>query len=141
MTTTAPPTTRRQRDQASRSRGHRITRHTASPETIGHITALVAGIRPDWDPGLVKIVLHSHAGQVAAEDLAVAAIRAAGNLDLPTPKAIGWRGIHWDGAETLPREVAPRERCGVCGKTEPACYSTRPGVDDDHRFEPVAVTR
>lgn len=116
-----------------------VTAYHATADTISHLVALVAQARPDWDSGLVRIVLHSHADQVTGNDLAVAALRCAANPDMPTPKAIGWRGPHWDGLATMPVEVAPRERCSVCGKTEPRCYSVRPGLDDDHVFDPVPL--
>lgn len=108
---------------------------TASAETIDHITALVAEVRPSWDPYLVKAILLAHRGQVNGSDLAIAALRAARDENLPSPKSIGWRGKHWDGLEPPP-EIAAPDRCDVCGKTEPRCYSTRVGVDDDHAFEP-----
>lgn len=110
----------------------------ASVTDLGMIAALVASIRPDWPGAVIASVLQSHAHQVHAADLAVAAIRAAQNPELRTPKAIGWRGPHWDGAKTTPQHHEPRERCGVCGKTEPRCVMERPGRDDDHAFEPVA---
>lgn len=112
-----------------------LTRHTASTEDIAHITALVANVRPDWDAGLVRLVLLSHRDQVDAADLAVATIRAAQNPDYRTPKSIGWRGPHWDGSTTRPPAVVERERCTVCGKVESRCYGDRPGRDDDHEFE------
>lgn len=114
-----------------------ITRHELSLESVNHLVALVEQVRPDWDPTLVRIVLLNHRTSVDAADLAIAAVRAARNLDLPTPKAIGWRGPHWDGAITLPPEIAPRERCSTCGLAEERCYSQRPGIDDDHRFVPL----
>lgn len=112
-----------------------IDRHAASVDDVGHIAALVANIRPDWDPGLVRVVLLSHRDQVDGADLAVAAIRAARNLNFRTPKSIGWRGPHWRDLDTQPIAVArDTRRCGICGKTEPRCYSERVGPDD-HEFE------
>lgn len=110
--------------------------YTAGHENVRHIAALVCEARPQWDPGLVQVVLLSHVGQVDGSDLAVAAIRAACNPDLPTPKAIGWRGPHWDGLATTPPHVTTGPRCSVCGKVEPRCYGERPGPDD-HAFDPV----
>lgn len=114
-----------------------LTHFTAGLDTVEHIAALVATIRPSWDPGLVKVVLHSHAQVVNGADLAIAALRCAADERMPYPKSIGWRGPHWDGLETMPLDIAPQQRCGVCGKVEPRCYSDRPGLDDDHAFEPV----
>lgn len=113
--------------------------YTAGPEAISSITALVVQARPEWDAGLVTVVLHSHAQHVDGSDLAVAAIRAARNPDLPGPKAIGWRGPHWRDLATKPVELRDPTRCTVCGKPEPQCYSHRPGIDDDHTFEPVTT--
>ena len=111
--------------------------YTAGPETIDHIAALVAQERPAWDRMTVRVVLHSITTQVDGTDLAVAALRAAKDERLPGPKAIAWRGKHWIGLDTTPPDAAPRAKCGVCGKTEPRCYSERPGIDDDHAFEPA----
>jgi hypothetical protein len=113
-----------------------LTHFTASLETIDHIVKLVETIRPGWDPGLVRVVLHSHANHVAGADLAIAALRCAADESMPYPKSIGWRGPHWDGLDTMPLDVAPLERCDTCGKVEPRCYSERVGIDDDHAFEP-----
>jgi hypothetical protein len=105
-----------------------------SPITLAAVAQLVAAIRPDWPPHLVTAVLHSHASQVHLGDLAVAAIRAAQNPAFRSPRTIGWRGPHWDGAKTVPLEVARPDRCDVCSKPEPRCLTERPGADDDHVF-------
>jgi hypothetical protein len=110
--------------------------YNAGTDTVSHISALVCAARPDWDEWLVRAVLMSHAMQVDGNDLAIAALRAARNPDLPGPKAIGWRGPHWDGLTTKPPTIADPARCASCGKTEPFCYSRRVG-DDDHVFETV----
>lgn len=115
--------------------------YTARHETIDHIAALVWQERPEWDESLIKIVLHSHASIVDGTDLTIAALRCAQNRDYPTPKAIGWRGPHWRGLDTMPLEVRFPDTCTTCGKPEPRCYSERPGPRtgpnaDDHRFIP-----
>lgn len=133
-------TTRNRTRQRPRVSPPALTHFTAGLETIEHIAALVTAIRPSWEPGLVKLVLHSHTGVVNGADLAIAALRCAANEDMPYPKSIGWRGPHWDGLETMPLDVAPLDRCDVCGKTEPRCYSERIGIDDDHAFEPRRAT-
>lgn len=111
----------------------------ASTETLDHIAALVNQARPDWDAMLVRVILQGHAHQVDGNDLAIAALRAAANLDLPRPAAIGWRGPHWRDLATVPPEAERPKRCNVCGKTEPRCYTERPGRDDDHAFEAVSA--
>lgn len=111
-----------------------MSRYTATQDTLDHIAALVEQVRPEWEPSLVKIVLRHHCSLVDGNDLAIAALRAAANLDLPNPKAIGWRGKHWDGLDTVPLEVKSPDRCDTCGKPEPRCWSERPGRDDDHVF-------
>ena len=111
--------------------------HQASSEDLHSIAQLVSHIRPDWPRAIVESVLQAHAHQVHAGDLAVAAIRAAQNVEYHTPKTIGWRGHHWDGAVTKPNEVQ-LHRCLVCGKREDRCAMERPGRDDDHAFEPTA---
>lgn len=113
-----------------------MARYTASNETCSYIAALVEQQRPDWDAGLVKVILLQHAPLVDGTDLAIAALRASLDLNLPGPKAIGWRGPHWRDLETCPPEAARPKRCGVCGRLEPQCYTVRHG-DDDHRFEPT----
>lgn len=111
-------------------------RYGATLDTLDHIAALVYQQRPGWDPGLVKIVLRDLAPTVDGSDLAVAAIRAAMNDDLPGPKSIAWRGPHWRDLRTLPPDVKRKEWCAVCGRPENVCYSARHG-DDDHAFEPT----
>lgn len=110
--------------------------YNAGPETVEHIAYLVHAERPEWDVYLVRGVLLGHAMQVDGTDLALAAIRAARNHDLPGPKAIGWRGKHWDGLGSKPPEISDPARCTTCGKTEPRCWDQRPG-DDDHDFVSV----
>lgn len=114
-----------------------MTSYNAGTDTINHIADLVFAARPQWDTWLVRAVLQGHALQVDATDLAIAALRCAKNPDMPGPKAIGWRGPHWDGLATTPPNIAATERCAICGKPEPQCYSRRPGLDDDHIFETV----
>lgn len=109
--------------------------YTATPETIEHIVLLVEHARPEWEPALVRIILNNLASQVDGSALAVAAIRAANDPDMPSPKAIGWRGKHWEGLWSAPPEVQGGPRCDVCEKTEARCYGERPGPDD-HVFTP-----
>lgn len=108
----------------------------ASDEFLTWLSGLVCEIRPDWDWGLVRVVLVSHRRAVSAGDLAVAVLRGAQDPRVPSPKALMWRGPHWDGLATRPESAQPRRRCGVCGKTEDRCHLDRPGPDD-HPFEPV----
>lgn len=110
--------------------------YIASGDTIDRLTYLVVAERPEWDEWVVRSVLHSHKMQVDGTDLAIASMRAAKNRNYLTPKAIGWRGPHWDGLDTKPVEAQHRDRCGVCGRYEPQCAAIRPG-GDDHLFEPV----
>lgn len=109
---------------------------TATPFTLDCIAELVVMVRPSWDQTIVRAVLMGHASKVDGADLAIAALRCATNLDFHTPKAIGWRGPHWDGLTTTPPEVQHAPRCQVCHKPEPRCYGERPGIGDDHVFEP-----
>lgn len=109
--------------------------HHASRSEVDHLALLIIGLRPEWDEGLVRVVLLSHRDQCDASDLAIAALRAARNPDCPHPKWLGHRGPWWDVAITTPVYVKPTERCQICNKTEPDCYSQRPGAGDDHRFE------
>jgi hypothetical protein len=111
--------------------------YTAQTETVKHLAALVIQARPEWDLWLVEVVLLNHADQVDGTDLAIAALRCAKNPGYPTPKAIGWRGPHWDGLETMPAEVKRPDRCYTCGKPEPLCYGVRL-ADDTHLFETIA---
>lgn len=113
-------------------------RYQATTDTIDHIAALVFQVRPGWDPSLVRVVLHSHTAHVDGNDLAIAALRAAHDPNLPTPKAIGWRGPHWRDLDTKPPEVTDSVWCGICRKPEHRCVTERVGVDDDHAFEPTA---
>lgn len=107
---------------------------TANPADLQAIARLAHSTRPDWPEAAILTVLQSHAAQVHLADLTVAAMRAAQRPEFRTPRAIGWRGPHWDGAKTMPLEVAAKDRCDTCGKTEPRCLTERPGQDDDHVF-------
>ncbi len=108
----------------------------AAPDLLGPLVATLVALRPDWEPGLVRIVLHGNERHVDAADLVVAAVRCAAAPSRLPPKAIGWRGPHWAGLATTPPAAAPRARCGVCGKTEDRCALER-WADDDHTFEPT----
>lgn len=110
--------------------------YTATADTLNHVAYLVHQKRPSWDVLTVRVVLHSHAHEVDGNDLAIAALRAAADDRLPTPKAIGWRGPHWRDLKTCPPEAKRQPVCGVCRKVESKCYD-RKGLDDDHAFEPV----
>lgn len=117
--------------------------HPASDAMVNHIAALVHDARPDWELTLLRIILSAHRSQCAGADLAIAALRAAQNPNLLTPKAIGWRGAHWEGLATRPVEAESSARCGECGKPESRCYTERPGPDD-HVFyaaHPLVKTR
>jgi len=111
--------------------------YTASTETVDHLVALVHEARPDWDSNVVRVVLLSHRDQVDGTDLAVAALRAARDASLHTPKVIGWRGKHWDGLDTQPIDARAWTWCAICMKPEPRCVMERFG-DDDHEHEPMA---
>lgn len=110
----------------------------AGTDTITALATLVYAERPDWDEWIVRAVLSSHSLQVAGTDLAIAALRCARDRNMPGPKAIGWRGPHWEGLETKPPHLLTGPRCDVCGKLEAACYGERPGKDDDHQFTPAS---
>jgi hypothetical protein len=113
--------------------------YTATRDELEHIAALVHQERPQWDSTVVMLVLTAHVGQVDGTDLAIAALRCAKNSDYPTPKAIGWRGPHWRGLDTVPPAAQFRPRCKICSRTEPECYAVRPGKGDDHTFTPRDV--
>lgn len=110
--------------------------HRLTGSDIIALQQLLFEIRPDWDTGMVAAVLLAHRDQVHAVDLEIAALRAAKNPNYQTPKAIGWRGPHWDHAKRKPGNPSEAYRCGICGKPEPRCLSDRHG-DDDHPFEPT----
>lgn len=114
--------------------------YTATHDTLARIADLVHEERPEWDATVVRLVLVAHASTVTGTDLAIAALRAAANPDLPKPAAIGWRGPHWEGLATAPAGHQAGPRCDVCGKREPQCYGQRPGRDDDHAFSPRAAS-
>lgn len=105
--------------------------------TLDAITHLVHEARPSWPPTVILAVLEAHAHHLDSTDLAIAALRAAKNPAYHSPKTIGWRGPHWDGLGTMPSGMMTSRRCGVCGRFEDQCLTTRIGRDDDHEFEPV----
>lgn len=106
------------------------------PDTAHAVAELVHAERPDWPIGVVLSVLESHAPAYTGSDLAVAAIRCAQDPASPGPKSIGWPGPHWRGLKTQPAPPVP-VRCAVCGHLEHVCAYARPGIDDDHAFEPA----
>lgn len=114
---------------------HRST-YIPLPAVAADVAALVARFRPEWPAIQVQSILESHPN-AEAWPATIAALRAAADPDLPHPRAIMWRGRHWDGLEgDLPETVRPQERCEVCGKLEADCY-TAPGRHvDDHKFTP-----
>lgn len=122
------------------TRSHRTsdkpTPYQAGPESLAHLSALVYQARPSWDAGLVRIVLADLARRVDGSDLAVAAIRAACDPSIATPRAIGFRGRHWDDLGTAPEGTKGGPRCRTCGLVESRCV-VRPGADDDHDFDPA----
>lgn len=114
-----------------------LTKINLSPTVCQEIAELVSLFRPDWPAHIVRSVLESHP-HAEALPVAIAALRAAANPDLPHPRSIMWKGKHWQGIEgTLPAAVRPLERCEVCGKTEELCYTAPGRAQDDHPFTPV----
>lgn len=109
--------------------------YEATRQTVEAITHLVLMARPGWVPNAwqVRAVLGDLAHRVDGSDLALAAIRAAKDLGITTPRAILFRGPHWRDLATAPAEVTGGPRCSVCGKVESRCVSERPGPDD-HEF-------
>lgn len=102
-----------------------------------HLADLVCSIRPEWQRWLVLSILQAHAHNIDLVDMTIAAVRTAADKTIDTPKAIGWRSRHWRDLDTAPAQVTKhRQRCSVCGKTEEACWTQRPGPDD-HAFDPV----
>lgn len=118
--------------------------YAPSHETTDHLIALALQERPDWDRGLLRLVLDDLvAKQVTGTDLAIVTLRLAADPRSLPPKAIGWRGPHWRDLDSTPPEVQPSARCQTCGKPEPRCLTERPGLDDDHAYDPpvTLVTR
>lgn len=113
-----------------------LTYGAIGDDDLAALAVFVGHLRPDWPSPVVAGVLMAHRDQADAGDLAVAAIRAAQNPEYRTPKVIGWRGPHWDGARRKPNQ-ADYYRCGICGKPEDRCTMERIGRDDDHAFEPT----
>lgn len=115
--------------------------YAADSKTLRLIADLVYTERPDWDPGLLFVILKDLAPYVDGSDLAVAALRAAQNRDYDTPRSIKWPRAHWRDLVSKPPEARELDRCSVCGKVESRCLSERPGLDDDHRFSPTNPSR
>ena len=114
--------------------------YAPSHETTDHLIALAVQERPDWEPGLVRLVLDDLVRKgVTGTDLAIATLRLAADPKRLPVKAIGWRGIHWRDLDSTPPEVQLSARCLVCGKPEHRCLTERPGGDDDHEYEPGLV--
>ncbi len=103
---------------------------------VQKVTAVVLELRPDWDEYVVQALVSDLSQRLPLESWVPAVIRGAATPDLTSPRAILWRGPHWDDAKVKPPEVEERDRCDVCGRTESRCVMTRPGVGDDHVFTP-----
>lgn len=113
------------------------TQHRATDHELDLIADLVCRFRPGWDRPLVRYILND-CTEVAAPDLAVAAIRYAADPRFDTPKGIKWRGPHWRDLDTQPVEVTiATQKCDTCGRPEHLCVTVRPGRDDDHVFAPA----
>jgi hypothetical protein len=115
---------------------HPLARISLTPELCRQVGELVEKFRPDWPAHVTASILSSHP-HAEALPTAVAALRAAGNPDLPHPRSIMWKGKHWSGLEgALPEPVRPLERCDVCGLTEDRCLTAPGRSSDDHAFTP-----
>lgn len=121
-----------------------LARIQLSGKLAAMIAELVEEFRPDWPAVQTRSILESYPNADALP-VAIASLRAAGNPDLPHPRAIMWRGAHWSGLEgALPDKVKPARRCSICSLTEELCYTApgrraRAGVSDvdDHPFTPA----
>lgn len=109
-------------------------------DAVEKVTDLVMELRPEWDEYVVRAMARDLSQRLPLDSWVPAVIRGAATPDLPQPRAILWRGPHWDHTKQRPPEVQERDRCDVCGKVESRCVMARPGVDDDHPFTPKRRT-
>jgi hypothetical protein len=121
------------------------------------IATAVQQVRPEWDHPGILAALHAAQGMGSPAEVAAAAFRLAGNLQVRTPGMLAQPGAHWkapaEGGPTVSVVVTrcpehpehPAARC-------PACDSRRGEVDHDAgvaavrealrsapRYEPPAV--
>jgi hypothetical protein len=82
------------------------------------LAALLHELRPDWDERGLLAAIHGAKDRAGNFDLAIAAIRAAGQPTNRTPAIIGMEGPHWHPEQAAP-EPAKRPggvtRCIECG--------------------------
>jgi hypothetical protein len=77
---------------------------TALTQTQGQtLTALLAVLRPDWQPAGIGAALRKAADHGSFPELCVAACRCAANPDTRTPALIAEAGPHWQGTAVTTR--------------------------------------
>ncbi len=78
-------------------------------DMVQKVTAVVLELRPDWDEYVVRALVSDLSQRLPLESWVPAVIRGAATPDLTSPRAILWRGPHWDDAKVKP----PRSRSGT----------------------------
>ncbi|MFJ2298123.1 hypothetical protein [Oerskovia paurometabola] len=106
------------------------------------LAALVATLRPDWDVAGVRKALYDARKKGTAEQLCIAAIKAAVEPTNRTPAVIGHDGAHWTAARPLHAAPANYARCPKPGHTSsPAWHCGACRADelaaDDHTPTPA----
>jgi hypothetical protein len=101
------------------------------------LARFIATLRPDWDTPGIEDALGRARELAPCGDLAIAAIKAAGNPAARTPAIIGMEGPHWRGAEHKPQRRFEASRvCAICSQSPEECARR---WHDDHEF--LAVDR
>lgn len=97
------------------------------------LVALIHELRPDWDERGILPALHAARERAGNLDLAVAAIRAAGNASNRTPAVIAMEGPHWHAPETMARRPSLRMMCMKCRWYHLPDEPCDPPPPDEHR--------
>lgn len=93
------------------------------------LAAFLHEMRPDWDERGILPALQGARDRAGNFDLAIAAIRAAGDPNNRTPAVIGMDGAHWQAPQRGASNGRPEP-----DRTCPACHwPHRPGQACEHR--------
>ena len=103
------------------------------------IVDLVQSVRPTWDtPGILAALLKVRDRSLA--DITTAALNAAADPTMHTPKAISFTGPHWPKHGGSDGAMLHEPKCYICGHYRSECwrrheFEIKHGTPDPHAFE------
>jgi hypothetical protein len=116
-----------------------VRRKMITKEQATHIVELVQTIRPSWDePGILAALVKVRDRSLA--DITTAAINAAADPTMHTPKSISFSGPHWPKHGGSNGAMLDEPKCYICGLTRSRCWARhdfeiKHGLPDPHAFE------